>query len=282
MAQARLGVLIIHGIGDDKGPIATRRGYSQGLQTKLRERDLTPAQVEFEEVYWHDHMQRRQDRYWQGAEPRVRWDYVRKLILNHLADASTYRQVPDQEDTVYARIHGEVHRSLTALEGRIASDAPLVVMAHSLGAHIMSNYIWDRQRCRTPDPLGDTAFRRMERLVSMVSFGGNLPLFVMAADPYEPITIPAATLPEPLRALGRWFNYYDKDDVLGWPMAPLAEFVSEEHRSAFEAMVQDIPIDVGVPVLQSSNPTSHVGYWKDRDFVGAVGEHLRGLLVATA
>lgn len=280
--RAELGVLIIHGIGRDDGVGSTAKGYSAALQKRLRANGLTESMVAFQEVYWHQHVQPRQDQYWRQVEPLVRWDVLRRLILDYLADASTYRQVKAAEGrtTVYEAVHSEVYSNLRTLEDRITDVAPLVILAHSLGGHIMSNYVYDRQRRYAEDPLAGTPFLRMERLVSMVTFGCNLPLFVMAATPYVPITVPATELPDDLRRRGRWLNYYDKDDVLGWPLKPLRDLVDEAGRAAFDDMIDDIPINVGVPLLQSSNPSSHVGYWNDKDFADPVAKHIKGLLQA--
>ncbi len=41
-------------------------------------------------------------------------------------------------------------------------------------------------------------------------------------------------------------------------------------------MVSDHTIDVGWPI-QSATPFSHIGYWKDKDFIKPVAAHLSAL-----
>lgn len=44
------------------------------------------------------------------------------------------------------RVHDKVTDTVESLEGLVEPNAPVVVMAHSLGGHGMSNYVWDRQK----------------------------------------------------------------------------------------------------------------------------------------
>ena len=63
--------------------------------------------------------------------------------------------------------------------------------------------------------------------------GCNIPLFVAAHDPVVPIDPPATGF--------EWHNYYDPDDVLGWPLAGLGD--------DYGRLVTDHPINAGGSVL---------------------------------
>lgn len=93
---------------------------------------------------------------------------------------------------------------------------PLVVLAHSLGGHIMSNYIWDIQK---------KAVRSWNRVHLWVQYSA---LYLRTERHYSD------------HAAGRvkWLNYFDPDDVLGYPLKPL----SAEYR---KAVFQDIEINIG-------------------------------------
>ena len=65
-------------------------------------------------------------------------------------------------------------------------------------------------------------------------------------------------------------NYYDKDDILGYPLRPLSQ-------SFKNTVTQDIQINVG-GLLSSWNPKSHSEYWTDNDFTKPVAKYLAGLL----
>ncbi|MCK5433566.1 MAG: hypothetical protein KAJ03_12535, partial [Gammaproteobacteria bacterium] len=67
----------------------------------------------------------------------------------------------------------------------------------------------------------------------------------------------------------QWHNYYDEDDVLGWPLKPL----SGEYRNR----VKDHEMNAG-GLFKSWNPMSHGGYWKDNDFLAPVSSYIRSLI----
>ena len=108
-------------------------------------------------------------------------------------------------------IHERVRATLAELRADTDDDTPLVVLAHSFGGQIMSNYIWDLQVGHETAP---TAFERMETLCGLVTFGSNIPLFLFAYEPenIHPISYPGTKLPNRMRVMPWWFNYYDKDD----------------------------------------------------------------------
>ena len=74
------------------------------------------------------------------------------------------------------------------------------------------------------------------------------------------------------RAAARWLNFFDADDVLGYPLRPLS-------ASYHDAVSADLQIDVG-SILKSWNPLSHEEYWTDNDFIAPVAGMIREILVA--
>ncbi|NIQ25048.1 MAG: hypothetical protein GTN88_00295, partial [Gammaproteobacteria bacterium] len=67
-----------------------------------------------------------------------------------------------------------------------------------------------------------------------------------------------------------WLNFFDPDDVLGYPLKPL----SPEYR---RAVSRDITINVG-GIAASWNPLSHSKYWTDNDFTKPVAKFIDKLL----
>lgn len=138
--------------------------------------------------------------------------------------------------------------------------------------------------------MAQTDLQRLKTLASFVTLGCNIPLLVTAADPYVPIHVPSPSglLPDEWGTEKKWLNYYDPDDILGWPLTALAavdEDASEneiaalmdpEDRERFLSMVSDHTINVGWPI-QSATPFSHTGYWRDKDFIKPVAPHLAAL-----
>lgn len=294
MAKSKVGILVTHGIG------RTEKDFSKKLRTRLRKRleqiGVDNSAVAYQEAYWQNVMQGRQELYMElASEAPIDWKRLRWLLLCFLSDASMYQWLPGREPAqkIYDLVHQEVWKAIKRLEGKVEKNAPLIVMAHSLGSHIMSNYIWDRQKYWLPgnddqgkDELGLSDFQRMKTLASFITFGCNLPLFVLAVDPYRPICVPAPSgmLPDPWGGEGKWLNFYDPDDILGWPLRPLARekdgkaFMKPEDRARFLSMVDDRPVDVGRWMLQNWNLFSHLGYWDDHDFSEPVADHVKELL----
>jgi hypothetical protein len=68
-----------------------------------------------------------------------------------------------------------------------------------------------------------------------------------------------------------WDNYYDPDDVLGWPVKQL-----DPHGQTYD-WVQDHAISAG-NFLTGWNPASHLGYWTDKDVLNPMVRSIRTLL----
>ena len=67
-----------------------------------------------------------------------------------------------------------------------------------------------------------------------------------------------------------WHNYFDIDDVLGYPMRTMGE--------GFKVpWLADHEISVG-GLLTGWNPVSHIKYWTDKDLIKPVREFIRGSL----
>ena len=204
----------------------------------------------------------------------------RKFLIHNVGDALAYHRDANP-DAAYADIHDVVSGDLRTLKSNLDDPTvPIVVIAHSLGAHIMSNYVWDRQHWKGgADPL-----EGIHTLVSMISLGCNVPLFSLSFDVARPINLPGRATTRPaLKTAARWLNYLDKDDVLGWPMKTLYRKNLAKLTKAQRATVnkiRDYEIDAG-SWATGWNPASHNGYWTDNDFTRPVAVHLRRILSAT-
>jgi alpha-beta hydrolase superfamily lysophospholipase len=178
-------------------------------------------------------------------------------------------------------IHAIVSSEVKGIKKDLSDDkAPIVVMAHSLGAHIMSNYIWDRQH-----PPKDTKDKRepIPNLVAMITFGCNIPLFSLSFPIAKPINLPGSGIRKPaLKTKAKWLNFLDRDDVLGWPLKPLykknlAKLTKTQRRTV--AKIEDYEINVGSLAI-NWNPGAHAKYWTDNDFTKPVAEYLRSVIRA--
>ena len=275
MTPDKIGVLVIHGMGSQDSTFA----YDMIAELKKR---LKPHADRFvwEPIFWARKLMDREagllEKLGEAQDPDGRriwleWHKTREFVFHNFGDAVAYhREREDGEPTsVYHDIHRIVDASVRRLKAQLPSpDSPIVVMAHSLGAHIMSNYIWDHQ----PDSAGEVHgdYEPLPSVAAMITFGCNIPLFSLSFETATPIDLPGAgvTKPELVKA-SRWLNFLDVDDVLGWPLRPLYEKdrakLKRKQQEETVDRIEDHAINVGA-VLQSWNPLAHGKYWEDDDF----------------
>lgn len=278
-----LGALVIHGIG------TPRPDFASGLIGKIGgQLGARASRVVWQPVFWSEALNAEENVFdaamKSAADPSgehipLRWACVRRFIVHNLGDAIAYQREPERN--AYTRINHIVSERIGELKTKLGDPAaPVVVLAHSLGGHIMSSYIWDRQH---PNPRGDDRLEPLPTLAGMVTFGCNIPLFGLALNAALPIDLPGAGVTKPaLAAASRWLNFLDADDVLGWPLRPLyaqaeARFTASQ-RITFSKL-EDYEINAG-NILERWNPASHDGYWTDRDFVTPAAAFLGTVLDA--
>ena len=275
----RLGVLVVHGMGVQSEQEFAREFIAE-MQRRLATRGVTNADVEYGAGYWADLLnQREHDLLAQmRAGGPLAFRALRGFVVEALGDAVAYRRGTADGENFYYRLHARIRERLAALRARLGGvDAPLVVVAHSLGSVIMSDYAWDAQHPETGRAQGVDAFERLQTLAGLVTFGSNIPLFTLALPRVIAIAPPRASpvLPDAVRALAQWHNYYDPDDVLGWPLktlAPGGPLAPDEYAYA-DAVDADHAIEVG-GALTGWNPLSHTGYWNDRAFLEPVAAQI--------
>ena len=267
---SEIGVLIVHGMGAQPADFAD--AFIAEMRDRLLRLGVEPDAVSWRAGWWADTVKEREDDLWHdlARAHTLRYDAARRFVISHFGDALAYQRVPSQGMDVYRTIHARIREHLAALREQMGGDKPVVVLAHSLGSAIISNFAWDEQKSPTP---GTTPTERLETLAGLVTFGSNIPLFTLCLDEIVAIRFPVPTLPAPLRAASRWLNFFDADDVLGYPLRPL----SATYHAAVSA---DLQVNVGTP-LRSWNPLSHDEYWTDNDFTVPVAALIRDVLGAS-
>ena len=268
--MAKLAVAVIHGMGSQD------RKYSRPLRDEINDRlgAAGPSQVRWGEIYWADVLKKRQKEYIEQAKKSTDLDYIalRSFMVGSFGDASAYRKTKDRKNTTYQKIHQRVAKCIAGLDDPANPDTPLILLAHSLGGHIMSNYIYDMQKKTASGSTGLSSFQRMETLAGFITFGCNIPFFVFAyaKKDIKPIKFPGRALPPTVCQKAKWLNFFDPDDVLGYPLKPI--------NQAYNKVVdRDIPINVG-SILTSWNPMSHQKYWTDNDFTKPVAKFIKTFL----
>lgn len=251
----KVGVLLVHGLGAVSDDFA--HDTVQELRERIAGRGLNRDEIAWQSVYWNPLLSAKENRLWVDlcADNDLNWAKLRKFFINSFGTLTAYASAKERPDSLYQRIHGVVHESIKGLRANLGADRPLLVIAHSLGSVIMSNYIWDRQKGKDEERYGVTPFERMETLAGMITLGSNIPMMTVALDEVAAIEFPPTSLAEDYRQKAKWLNLYDSDDVLGWPLKPLSP-------SYAKAVSEDIEVSVG-NILTAWNPTNHAAYWTD-------------------
>lgn len=286
----RTGVLVVHGIGEQSEQ-AFAIPFIAELRRRLAERGVAAGEVAFGRGYWADLLNDRERRLLaqMAAGGPLRYQALRGFVVNALSDAVAYRRGTADRRNLYYDVHARLLAAVRALRARLDDGAaPLVVVAHSLGSVIASDFIWDAQHPErgygvAAEAEGDSDFERMRTLAGLITFGSPIPLFTLALPKVLAIAPPRASpaLAPAIRAVARWENYYDADDVLGWPLRTLepgAALGTGEWAYA-DAVDADHAINVG-GALDAWNPLSHVAYWEDRDLLEPAADQIAAVVVA--
>ena len=154
--------------------------------------------------------------------------------------------------------------------------APLCVIAHSLGTIISSNYFYDLSKSRRPGMVSglvrnvkkNTPLENGETLTLFYTLGSPIAIWSLRhVDSGTPIRVPARNLGKHHDELrGEWINFYDHDDVIGYPLRPLNDAYKQ-------SVTKDVPINAG-GFLLSWNPLSHTSYWTDDDVTKPIARTL--------
>lgn len=276
-----IAIAVVHGMG------SADQHYSVELKHRVTEAFLKADKHHHEEtliwqeVYWGDLVQAQHARTLQAVNYKNDLAYpgLRELFVDYLGTSLAYR--PQSGYPLYPLLHARIKEQLAKLAGHRRVDnhrTPLVVLAHSFGSVIMSNYIYDLQieQARIGGWLsGLSPFEQFHSFAGFITFGS--PLAVYADQPGDfdrAIRVHGPGLPESQQARVRWLNFYDKDDIVAYPLKGI--------NSAYaKAVSDDIEINVG-SAATSWNPGCHNGYWEDPDFYKPVAQYLSELYGARA
>ena len=260
-------LITIHGMG------RTDPDYADGLRTDLMIRlGARSRRLYFDSVYYQDILQVNQQRVWKAAKAHgLRWTRLRKFLLYGFGDAAALESYKLGVGREYTTAQVRIAKALYNASQVLGGDGPVVLIAHSLGGQVVTNYLWDAQHpgkrgfWENPDThaavvtnhttphlsCGDRAFLGGSTIHCLYTTGCNIPIFVAGHGTIKAIAPRAAGF--------EWHNFYDADDVLGWPLRCLSD--------EYKRLVTDHRVNVSGGTLnwlgKSWNPLSHGLYWQD-------------------
>lgn len=200
--------------------------------------------------------------------PKIHWPTLRWAVSNFVGDIVAYQVTPNTR-VVYDAVHALFDQAMKRLAEQ-APDAPLIVIAHSLGSVIASDHFYDLHKGRRDD-VGDTPLERGETFTSFYTLGSPIALWMERfGDFSRPVTIPGKSSGDPIiAAAAEWINFYDADDVLAFPLKGL----SADYDAAVD---EDRSVAVGA-LLIGMSPVSHVAYWNDKAVIRPIANSLAWL-----
>ena len=287
-------VCMVHGMGD----ISSLEFDGQVADFKSRvEKLMSPdlhTQVHYCPIFFQDIFQRQQNKVFQkmlaAGKFDCKWRWLRKFLLYGFSDAAGYESRSYVAASEYERVQERIRDAIDTACELVGDDgADIVMIAQSLGGQLLSNYIWDAQQAKgriragiwRSDYRGNgsvsaqrEAARRLKTLRYFLTTGCNIPIFIAGKSKIQAIK------PDAEGYHFEWHNYYDKDDVLGWPLRPLGAFYdahSLDVDASYREAVVDHRINVG-NILISWTPLSHRYYWSDNAFIKPTAAMIEGLL----
>lgn len=274
----KLAIAIVHGIGSQKADFADKmiRLLKKQFAAKIEKQTTDPdSQLVFKPVFWASVFENEETDLWQRLKKGGDMSYtrLRLFVINYLADAIAY-QPTNQRHQNYDNVNRVFADSLCYLSEKAGETAPLCVIAHSLGSVIVSNYFYDLQfrpekiRPAVRAQMKESPMALGETLAQLFTLGSSLPLWALRYDNFgNAIHVPSPHFPTHYpRLQGGWWNLYDKDDILGYPLKTL-------NKHYEQSVTEDVQLNVG-NLFTSWNPFSHDFYATDSGVIDYISTRL--------
>ncbi|HEU4851080.1 MAG TPA: hypothetical protein VFT37_02880 [Telluria sp.] len=281
--MAEVAFVTVHGMGE------TPPDYADKVFAEVRRRiPRSKADIAMASVYYQKILQDNEAEVWSRVSRHVKVNFapLRKFLLFGFGDAAGLENGKELDNSPYEMAQLDIARALMGAREQFSANPKVVLLTHSLGCQVMSNYIYDAQKsehsrvnlgiwrdiqrfafaiCGRPELTDDeVSFLRCDTCTGWITTGCNIPIFVAAHK--NMLIIP---IRRPNDAF-RWLNVYDPDDVLGWPLEPLS--------AGYQDLVEDRAVNAGRGlidwILKSWNPLSHQLYWSDAEVLDPLEEML--------
>ncbi|MBD2109995.1 hypothetical protein [Nodosilinea sp. FACHB-13] len=281
----KIAIAVIHGIGQARPEFADPQhpNFLSGIAPRLQKEfsqelkdytSSTEGELVFEPVYWADVVQQPQNELYKelGINNFSRVFGLREFVFHSLADSIAYQPTaPSDKLNIYEEVHQIFAQSLERLANRAGGNAPLCIIAHSMGAAIASNYIWDTQDNEFPSSAKNNPLERGETFSSFYTFVSQIPFWSMRFYKFGvPIQVPSPKLSMHYpKASGKWMNFFSRNDLLGYPIKDINELYKKTVLDEREVQVGNL--------LTRWNPLCHNEYWKSRAVTQPIASSLASL-----
>lgn len=266
--KKKLAIVVLHGSGTEEKEFLEIFNKMKVKIEKQIEEYYDIDEIAWKPIYWLKEEKYLDSSYFNYATSQVKWNYLREFLINTLSTTSSYLsgKYSNNNSSLYNYVHNKLKSEIHSLYNSINNiDVPLLILAHSFSSTIIYNYLSDIQN--NIIKTNDNDFEKLNTLSGIITFGSNIPLFKQNINEIE-FEFPPKSLNHDLLNKAKWLNFFDKDDVLGYPLKPLGE--------SFD-IIEDYEINVG-SVLESWNLLSHNAYWDSNHFIKPVSNFIKSFL----
>jgi hypothetical protein len=227
------------------------QGAMEELLTELFHDDPN-VEIIIEQIYWGRDLQQQKDALWHNlGKYKLGLGSIRQFMIEFLGDVSAYQPLDDSH-SVYDSIHKVIKEGLNKLAQKAGPDAPLCIVAHSLGTVITYNFLHDIFK---DPPKGVSRLEQGKTLRWLYTMGSPIPMFALREKNPKPLPISV------------WKNFYSPTDIISYPLKAINENFKNSN-------IEDIAINVG-NILTSWNPASHIEYWTDEEVLSVIVNDLK-------
>ena len=237
----RIAIVTVHGQGTYK-----KNAHKELSNNVINRLDIDPSKVKVLPVYYYSKIQKAQDELLErmgDISPRMLVG-IREKIVSSFGDPSTIYFDKDN----YNLVMEAIKEQFVMAQKWIGFDGQIIVLAHSLGTAVISNFLWDAQQ----------AGIKYNKLKLLVTTGSPLPVFISGIDEDKitPIKMPSYNF--------KWLNLWKKKDVLSFPLSPVNE--------AYDKLVEDIRVKKGFYLF------AHGSYASDKKVIKKIAKEINKLL----
>lgn len=278
--KPKIGIGIIHGMGTQNKDFA--HTLINDLKSYYGEKNDT-KDLYFKSIYWSDILEKAENLLWKNLKmSELSFDKLRYFVVHYLADTIAYQKMYEEKKaelkndrTVYFIVQDRISEALKEIRENTVDGAPLVLLGHSLGTVMLLNYIYDSQKSTEKKKViywGDKT--NTDNLTGLIMCGSPFALWTLRKEGFgNAINFPGKDIKKNLRSAAKWINFYDKDDVLGFPVKNI--------NSSYKKLknLSDIPVEVDDPIL-GWTPLSHDDYFRTIKIIKYISGFLKDIKAA--
>lgn len=223
----KIAIITLHGQGTYK-----ETAHEKMIGNILDRLDVNKSQIEVFSVMYYSQIQKNQDAFMlrMGKISSFMLSRMREKLISSFGDPATiYYNKPAYQETML-----KVKEQFIKANNFIGSDGHIIILAHSLGGPIISNFLWDAEKAGV----------KYSRIKLLVTTGCPIPFFVSGIKIDNIMTIKKPSFNF------KWFNFWNKKDILSFPLRRV--------NMAYKMLVTDFRVKKGMYILAHGSYDSDI------------------------